>query len=78
MSDTEARIEAANAFATSWRNNQKILRAAREKVLSRGAAAPSHKLLPFRFNPSDPTFPLSYRRLDKATLNELARELELV
>jgi hypothetical protein len=62
----------------TWTNNQNLLYAAREKVLARGNESPSHRLFQFRLNPSDPTFPLSYRRLDKATLNELARELELV
>jgi hypothetical protein len=60
----------------TWTNNQKLLHAARKEVLQRGGL--SNRLLQFRLNPSDPSFPLSYRRLDKVTLNALARELELV
>jgi hypothetical protein len=53
--------------------NQNLLRDARRIVLQRGGR--SSALLQHRLNPSDPMFPIAYRRLDKNTLTETATAL---
>lgn len=58
-----------------YEKNQNMLVAARKEILNLGSASLSHQLLQFRLNPSDPAFPLAYKRLDKSTLAKVAGSL---
>lgn len=55
----------------SWDRNQQLLQAARAAVIEQPAAR-SHQLFQFRTNPSDASFPLAYRRLDRKNLLRVA------
>jgi hypothetical protein len=59
-----------------WEQNQSILQTARKEVISNPGL--SQKLFSFRTNPSDPSFPLAYRQLDRVTLSSVVDALELV
>ncbi len=58
----------------AWQENERLLQEARSQVLAATDSA-SHELFQFRVNPSAPSFPLAYRRLDRQTLKSLKARL---